>query len=148
MEKVEFFIEKPVKIDNSKRLKRFIVDIFKEENKLLSHITYVLTDDEGILALNKALLGHDYYTDVITLPLSNPQSSLIDAEAYISVERVKENATIYKSSFAKEMRRVFFHAALHLCGYDDKNDKSAKLIRQKEDYYLDKFLSSVSRETN
>ena len=60
-------------------------------------------------------------------------------EIYISVERVKENATIHKTSFENELQRVVYHGALHLCGYRDKNTMEIKKMRGKEDLYLKKY---------
>jgi rRNA maturation RNase YbeY len=48
-------------------------------------------------------------------------------------------------SFKEELHRVIFHGALHLCGYDDKSEAEKIIIRQKEDYYLQRY---VSRETS
>jgi ssRNA-specific RNase YbeY (16S rRNA maturation enzyme) len=48
-------------------------------------------------------------------------------------------------SFDQEFYRVVFHGVLHLCGYKDKSKEDALLMREKEDYYLELF---VSRETN
>jgi probable rRNA maturation factor len=61
------------------------------------------------------------------------------AELYISIGRVKENATTLGISFEKELHRVIFHGVLHLCGYGDKTKKEIALMRQKEDEWLDLF---------
>jgi probable rRNA maturation factor len=47
--------------------------------------------------------------------------------------------------FETELYRVVFHGALHLCGYKDKEKEDAALMRSKEDFYIQMF---VSRETN
>ena len=38
--------------------------------------------------------------------------------------------------FTEELTRVMVHGVLHYCGYKDKTDDDAKLMRSKEDYYL------------
>ena len=86
------------------------------------------------MEINRQFLKHDYYTDIITFDLSD--TNAIHAEVYISIERVKENATTLKASFKSELHRVIFHGALHLCGYKDKSDTEKKKMRQKEDVYL------------
>ena len=43
-----------------------------------------------------------------------------------------------------ELRRVCVHGVLHLCGYGDKSEDESLIMRSKENYYLDKY---VSRET-
>jgi rRNA maturation RNase YbeY len=94
--------------------------------------------------LNKTHLNHDTYTDIITFELS-PKNEALIADIYISVERVKENAQSFTTSFQKELHRVIFHGALHLCGYKDKSKKQSQLMRFKEEENL--ILYFVSRET-
>ncbi len=60
----------------------------------------------------------------------------ISSEIYISVERVKENASKFDVSFLVELYRVMIHGALHLCGYSDHTPKLKAKMRKKEDFYL------------
>jgi probable rRNA maturation factor len=60
-------------------------------------------------------------------------------EVYISIDRVKDNALSLKIPYSNELHRVLFHAALHLCGYDDKTKSESRLMRNREDEYLQKF---------
>jgi rRNA maturation RNase YbeY len=62
----------------------------------------------------------------------------------ISLDRVKDNAQSLNQSYELEFYRVVFHGVLHLCGYKDKTDADAKVMRAKEDFYINRF---VSRET-
>jgi rRNA maturation RNase YbeY len=80
-------------------------------------------------------LQHDYYTDIITFGLSE-KNQPIEAEIYISIDRVKENASNLSIAYQQEMLRVLFHGALHLCGYKDKSKADIKLMRGKEDFYI------------
>jgi rRNA maturation RNase YbeY len=99
----------------------------------LARIDYIFCSDEFLLEINRAHLGHDFYTDIITFPLNaNP----IMAEIYISVDRVKENATLHQTTFDQELHRVMIHGILHLCGYQDHDEDEKAVIRKKEDYYL------------
>ena len=61
---------------------------------------------------------------------------IFSGDLYISVERVKENASTYKVNFIEELRRVIIHGVLHLIGYNDKTEEEKILIRKKEDFYL------------
>jgi len=133
--KVCFFSEyKKFSLKNRVILKLFIESIFKKEKRPLSSINYIFCSDKRLLEINRQFLKHDYYTDIITFDLSD--TNAIHAEVYISIERVKENATTLKASFKSELHRVIFHGALHLCGYKDKSDTEKKKMRQKEDVYL------------
>ena len=57
-------------------------------------------------------------------------------DVFISIERVKENATNFKVSFNEELFRVIIHGVLHLCGFNDKTDKDIKEIRKQENHFL------------
>ena len=129
-----------ITLRNRQKLKKFIELIFSQEKKKLNSLTYVFCTDEYLLDINRRYLNHDYYTDIISFDLSDPGSP-IQGEIYVSTERVKENASLNNSSFNQELHRVIFHGALHLTGINDKSPAEAKEMREKEDYYLQKYFS-------
>lgn len=116
-------------------IKDFIELLFKKEKKELLQITYVFYSDEFLLKMNNDFLQHDYYTDIITFGLSE-KNKPIEAEIYISIDRVKDNAKQIGVTYKTEMLRVLFHGALHLCGYKDKRKSEILAMRAKEDRYL------------
>lgn len=120
--------------------KQFIRGIFRKEKTPLDALTYIFCSDDYLLEINRTHLNHDYYTDIITFELSDPGSPTT-GEIYISVDRVKENAGDHGQSFARELHRVIFHGVLHLCGYGDKTAREEKIMRDKEDFYLNKYFS-------
>ena len=123
------------------RLKAFIATLFKREGKKLDEIHYIFCSDDYLLEINRQHLKHDYYTDIITFGLSEPGAP-ITAEIYISVDRVRDNAANFDATFTKELHRVIFHGALHLCGYKDKSKKDAELMRKMEEKYLSLYFSA------
>lgn len=124
-------------------LKQNLKTLAKSEGKTLKDISVVFTDDDYLLEVNKQYLNHDYYTDVITFDYSVfPE---VSGDIMISLDRVKENAETLSVSFQEELNRVVYHGLLHLCGYKDKSAADENLMRSKENYYLELF---VSRETN
>lgn len=130
-----------LRLGQSTRLKQFIAALFKNEGRSVDKLQYIFCTDEFLLSLNQQFLQHDTYTDIITFDLSeSPQK--ISGEIYISTERVKENAQKFKVAFEKELHRVVFHGALHLCGYKDKTARDRVLMRQKEDQYLNAYFST------
>jgi rRNA maturation RNase YbeY len=139
--KVHFF-SKDIRsgLRNTADLKRFIEAIFRGEKRGLNSINYIFCSDETILEINKKYLNHDFYTDVITFDLS-PNNKTIAAEVYISVDRVRENAKRLGVSIKSELHRVLFHAALHLCGYNDKMKNDIEIMRKKEDLLLIKYFN-------
>ncbi|MCX6207307.1 MAG: rRNA maturation RNase YbeY [Bacteroidetes bacterium] len=120
---------------NKTGLKQFIEQLFKKERKALVELTYVFCSDEYLLGINKDFLQHDFYTDIITFDLSETPSKII-GEIYVSLERIKDNASELNTSLSDETLRVLFHGALHLCGYKDKKKADIAIMRNKEDYYL------------
>ena len=125
-------------LKNKKRLKDFIATIFEVENKPLKRLDYVFCSDDYLLQINEDALQHNYYTDIITFPLSEKGLPII-GEIYISLDRVKENAKNYNATVLNETLRVLFHGALHLCGYGDKAKSEKKTMRTKEDFYINAF---------
>ena len=119
-------------------LKAFIQSLFKKEKKKLASLTYVFCSDEYLLQINRDFLQHDFYTDIITFGLAEPGYP-IEAEVYISLDRVRDNAKIHGTTYTEEILRVIFHGALHLCGYRDKKKREITLMREKEDHYLRLF---------
>ena len=119
-------------------MKAFIVRLFRQEGKDLARLDYVFCTDQRLLQINRAHLGHDYYTDVVTFDLS-AKPGPIHAEIYISVDRTRDNARLFNVSQSQELRRVILHGALHLCGYRDKSKSDQRLMRKKEDTYLQRY---------
>lgn len=139
LSKVCFFFENTVfSLQNRSRLKAFIEYIFKTEGKKLDCINYIFCSDQKLLEINRKFLRHNFYTDIITFDLSD--NPLIIAEVYISIDRIRQNAKKLGVSFKSELHRVIFHGALHLCGYNDKTVGEKEKMREKEDYYLPKYL--------
>lgn len=105
-------------------------------------ITVVFVTDEYLLEMNRTHLDHDYYTDIITFDFT--ESNFISGDLFISYDRVLDNSKEFNVSSYNELCRVVFHGVLHLCGYKDKSSEDEKLMRAKESFYLEKY---VSRET-
>jgi probable rRNA maturation factor len=120
------------------KVKAFVQEIFTLEGKELDGLQYVFCSDDYLLEINKSFLQHDYYTDIITFDLSEGAGSVI-GEVYVSIDRVKENASTHSQPFSRELLRVVFHGALHLCGYRDKKKSEITIMREKEEYYLRLF---------
>lgn len=142
--KIQFnYLENSFYLPSRTELKKFILTLFEKEGIRVASVNYIFCSDEYLLKINKGFLNHNTYTDIITFQYSEAEMP-VHSDIYISIERVKENARLYHTSFTKELYRVLFHGALHLCGYKDKAEKDIKLMRAKEDFYLGKY---VSRET-
>ena len=138
--KVNFFYEvSDFTLRDRILLKSFIETIFRRERRSLASLNYIFVTDAKLLQINRDFLKHDYYTDIITFDLSTGPA--IAGEIYISIDRVKENALEQGQSFKGELHRVIFHGVLHLCGFKDKTQSDALIMRKMEDKYLKIYFS-------
>lgn len=124
---------------NRGALKQQINNLFLQEKCRLSNLNIIFCTDKALLQINRDFLQHDYYTDIITFPINQAKTS-IEAELYISVDRVRDNAKVAAVSFKEELHRVIFHGCLHLTGYNDKTSQQIKKMREREDHYLRLYL--------
>jgi rRNA maturation RNase YbeY len=88
--------------------------------------------------MNVDYLNHDTYTDIITFDNSEEKSK-IEGDVFISVDRVRENATKHNISEELELSRVISHGLFHLMGYKDKRKEDALNMRSKEEYAIGLF---------
>ena len=114
-------------------LSDWILNTASHENCAVKRLTYVLVNDDELLKLNKQYLDHDTYTDILTFPYSYEP---IEADIYISFERVEENASKFGVNVITELKRVIIHGLLHMCGYGDATEEEKTVMRSKEDFYL------------
>ena len=144
---VHFNFSVAISLGERKRLKFFLIRIFKEEKQQLADLQYVFCSDEFLLEINRQFLEHDYYTDIITFYLTEKGQPLV-AEIYISVDRIRENAKEFNTTQIQELHRVIFHGALHLCGYRDKTNEEKVIMEKMEDKYLRLYFKdqNVPRE--
>ena len=135
-----FFDDIRVNLRNRNKIKRMIEQIFLYEKKPLDRLNYVFCSDDIILDINRRYLKHDFYTDIISFDLSENKDEKITGEIYISLDRVRDNASKMKLPFNHELARVIFHGALHLCGHKDKTKKEKQEMTKREDLYLKKYI--------
>ena len=138
-------------LGQKRALQQFILLKINELSKYKAlHLSFIFCSDEYLLNINRQFLNHDYYTDIITFPLTNTPE-LLEAEIYISVDRVRENSSQFavrssrlknashEESFRQEILRVIFHGILHLLGHKDKTPAQKAAMRKAEDQWLKEF---------
>jgi len=130
-EEVRFILKNKIKIRN------WLANVIREENKIVLNINYIFCSDNYLLGLNKKYLHHNSLTDIITFP-ELIYTGKVSGDIYISVERIRENSAKYFQSFDKELQRVMVHGVLHLLGFKDKTRKDKIFMTMKEDYFLNK----------
>lgn len=102
------------------------------------NIRIIFLTDDALLKINQEFLKHDYYTDIITFDLSTSPEDL-DSDIYISLDRVQENAVIFKTDYQQELLRVIFHGILHLQGFKDETEEEQQIMREEEESLIKLF---------
>ncbi len=120
---------------NEVKLKTWLKNIVSGESRNVGDIHYIFCSDDYLHEINIKFLDHDTFTDIITFPMSE-KTDVISGEIYISIDRVRENSKSIGSHFMEELMRVMAHGVLHLIGYGDHSEAEKKIMRGKEDYYL------------
>lgn len=128
-----------------KVVEKIVRTVFRGEGFRQGHLAAIFVDKRTIRELNARFLRHRYPTDVITFPLSD-DTSRIDGEIYICVDRAREQARRYHVTLRNELTRLLIHGILHLMGYEDTTPAQRRLIRDCEDRYLENLTRTRARE--
>ena len=134
---INFFSENNFELEDNVGYEKWLQNVIISEEKKEGDINYIFCDDEYLHEINVKYLNHDDYTDIISF--DNAVGNILHGDIFISTERVAENAEKFQVSFQKELKRVIAHGLLHFCGYKDKTDDEAQLMREKEDEKIKMF---------
>lgn len=131
---IEFNYETNFILNNEEQLTNWVESCIVSNKFKVGEINYIFCDDAYLHKLNVEFLQHDTYTDIISF--DNTMGRLISGDIFISIDRVKENTTVFTSSFEDELHRVMIHGVLHYMGYKDKTIEEKEMMRSKEDQCL------------
>ena len=134
---VIFNYETDFQLENELVYEQWIDAVIESEGKEPGEINYIFCDDEYLHNINMQYLNHDTLTDIISFDYCI--GDLISGDIFVSIERVLDNAKDYEVSFNEELLRVLAHGVLHYCGYKDKTENEALLMRTKEQEKIDMF---------
>lgn len=114
-------------------------------------VDVLLTDDEGIHAINLEQREVDAPTDVLSFPMfdlapgekpgpenADPETGLVPlGDMVISVERAAAQAAEYGHGMERELAYLTVHSVLHLLGYDHLDEGAQKAqMRAREEAIL------------
>jgi probable rRNA maturation factor len=119
-------------------------------------VDILITDDEGIHAINKEHRGIDRPTDVLSFPnvdyekpadfsgIEDMTEDYFDLESgelclgdiVISIDKVYEQAQEYGHSLKREYAFLIAHSMLHLLGYDHMAQEEAAIMERKQEEIL------------
>ena len=111
-------------------------EVLIAEGRTRASISIALVDQAAIHAINRSHLGHDWPTDVISFPLSEPDDPTLAGELVVSAEMAAATAAEIGVDPRDELALYVVHGLLHLCGYDDLSDSDAAAMRRREDELL------------
>jgi len=134
---INFNYETDFNLDDEEVIAKWISNVITSENKKEGEINYIFCDDDYLYKINVEHLGHDTLTDIISFDYS--MGNELHGDIFVSVDRVKDNASDFNVSFAEELKRVLVHGVLHYCGYKDKTEADELLMRKKEDEKIAMF---------
>ncbi len=116
-------------------------------------VSVLITDDEGIRAINLAQRGIDAPTDVLSFPIVEFDDDgvmiedsgdydgdlLLLGDIVISLERAKAQAEEYGHSLKREVGFLAAHSALHLMGFDHQGEEDTPVMRGLEKAVMEKM---------
>ena len=122
---ISFSSESPdFKLNDEPRVKKWITTIVTSQGMAVGTIGYFFCSDSYLINVNRTYLNHDTFTDIITFDYA--VGNLISGDIMISVERVRENAALFHTSYG----------IWHLLGQGDKSESEATEMRNKENSSL------------
>ncbi len=124
-------------VKHKRKIKQWLSQLIQNKKHEVGEVNIVLRTDEELLRMNQEVLNHDTYTDIITFNYN--QEKEINGDLFISIDRIKENAAKFAVSIEDELYRVMAHGVLHLIGYNDKNSKDQKTMREQENLALELY---------
>ena len=144
--KIDIETPLPVLDVSRENLYNTVRHILQGEGQNNAAVTIVLVDDPYIRKLNHKYRQLNRATDVLSFNLNDELESNSEelGDVYISVDRAREQAYRYRISMENELHRLLIHGCLHLLGYDHKNSRDRKEMRDKEQFYFRQNSSMTS----
>ncbi len=127
--------QETVAIDRG-RMREVVRAVLSGESIAEADISLAFVDNATIHRLNRQFLQHDEPTDVLSFPLSEPNSRKLSGELVIGAEVALAQANERGHDVQAEMALYVIHGLLHLCGHDDHDPRAAEEMRQRERRYL------------
>ncbi len=129
---INFFSEDvKFNLPEKNRRKNWLKSLAKSENFRIGELNYIFCSDDYLYQINTEYLNHRTYTDIITFDNSE-ENQVIEGDIFISIDRVRENASKHQQEETSELSRVISHGLFHLMGYKDKSKEQSAIMRSQE----------------
>lgn len=103
-------------------------------------VDVILVNDDFMKKINRKYTKRRKTTDVLSFGMKEGKNMGVDypglGDIYVSLDQAKRQAREYGISLKEEASRLVIHGLLHLLGYDHKNKTQAKIMKEKEEAYL------------
>lgn len=106
-------------------------------------INLLFLDDPAIRSLNRRHLGHDWPTDVITFPLSEPGDRALAGELVVSTETAAREAQERGLDPGRELGLYIVHGLLHLLGHDDQTESERAAMHHRQEAIVEQLGSTA-----
>ena len=147
----------------SRVISKAIEAVLQQENiPVPCEINVLVTDDQGIQAINKANRDLDKPTDVLSFPMFQftPGEKIDNWDGYIdpetgfcplgdmciSLQRAQAQAKEYGHSLKREIGYLTIHSMLHLLGYDHLDEGPQKAQMRKREEEIASTISGMQRD--
>ena len=149
-------LQRKVKIDLAS-VRKYIKEIEAKVDEMNGRtFSVAFVSDDRMKDLNSTFRGKDSTTDVLSFPMSEPQSepgavatgfsessdpknpvatapgSDFLGDIVISAHRAERQARENKLTFEREIQQLILHGVLHLCGYNHETDSGEMNARELE----------------
>ena len=120
------------------KIKNLILRVIKKERAgRAGWINLCFVDNRRIKKFNAKFLKTNSTTDVLAFNLGNKKrKNIILADIMISTDIAISQARKFKTTPEYELLLYIVHGILHILGYNDQTASGAKLMRKKENQYV------------
>lgn len=115
----------------SARLRQLVRHVLESEAVERASLSLAIVDDRAMQLLHRRFLNLDCPTDVLSFPLSD-QPGLLEGEVVVNAQQALRVADRMGAAAEEELLLYVVHGTLHLCGYDDRTQSDADVMRQRQ----------------
>jgi probable rRNA maturation factor len=134
-----------------KEIEDLVKRVLKSE-KIKLPVDVIFVDDDFIKKINRKFTKRRKTTDVLSFGMKEGKNMGVEypslGDIYVSLDQAKKQAREYGISLKEEVSRLAVHGLLHLLGYDHKNKKQAKIMKEKEETYLNWSAQTKAKAPN
>lgn len=123
-------------------MRKAVRSCFLEERiRKPAQLTVCFVTDKRIKELNSRYSGKNIPTDVIAFDIGENKNFIL-ADIVVSADTAQRNCRIYKTTPLYELYLYVVHGVLHILGYNDKNARQRKLMEDKANRIICRYIKA------